>query len=130
MLVAPQNLLAGHLSLLDATKCNIFITPRDSSNFDQLVSLLSSNRTLQVHRIESIEYLLNKEKVPEYPFHGSLEKDSDQPFVVVHTSGSTGMYSLNSKYFSKLTSFQDCLSQLFILLVLSQATIHGLVPRN
>jgi hypothetical protein len=54
---------------------------------------------LQKLQIPSLEQLLDSRDIPNYPYQKTFEQAKDDPIFVLHTSGSTGHYSLlNSEY--------------------------------
>lgn len=91
MLMSPRVSPEGQIKLLDITHSDVLLTAKDAPpELDDLVSQIASTRPLQIVQVESVDHWFDKELVPEYPFHGTLEKDSDRPFVILLTSGSTG----------------------------------------
>jgi acyl-coenzyme A synthetase/AMP-(fatty) acid ligase len=65
----------------------VLITPHPTSPL--LAGVLSSH-TLKVLKVPSIHDLLNGKTSP-YPFTKTFEEAKHEPFLVLHTSGSTGM---------------------------------------
>ncbi|KAI0436821.1 hypothetical protein F4803DRAFT_566532 [Xylaria telfairii] len=90
-LSSPRNTLEAHLSLLDSTDCSIFLSP---TGF-----LLSAvNQILNAKSLRHIEvpgphsWLAAHERDEKaYPYKKTLSEAKDEPFVVLHTSGSTGL---------------------------------------
>jgi hypothetical protein len=80
--------------LLEATGCHILLVAQDFPALIPLVTSLASKKELQVIPFNATSHWIGQDKVVEYPFHATLEKDASRPFVILHTSGSTGMVSV------------------------------------
>ncbi|KAI1739540.1 hypothetical protein F4680DRAFT_466372 [Xylaria scruposa] len=92
LLISPRNTVEANLSLLDQMKCNTFITP---PNFPSPVV----RKILDVRPMRYVEVLDfhrwlngygNAEGKP-YPYTKTFPEAKSEPFVVLHTSGSTGL---------------------------------------
>lgn len=93
MLVSPVNSVAGQIELLKATQCDIFLTAEDFPSFKPVADAIAAQRKMKFVGVRSLQYWLDREeKVEIYPFKGTLEENSHRPFVVLHTSGSTGNF--------------------------------------
>lgn len=57
-----------------------------------MLDAIATKRQLKVVEIDSVDILISKDKVEEYPFTATLSDDPRRPFVVIHTSGSTGKF--------------------------------------
>ena len=86
-----RNTVEGQLKLFDATECYILLVAEDLPTRTSLVTALASKRELQIVLFQNLDQWIGQEKVPEYPFHATLENDASRPFVILHTSGSTGV---------------------------------------
>ena len=91
MLVSPANSIAAQLKLLEATDCKTLLMASDFTVFKPAAAALASKRELRIAEVESLEVLLEKERVPLYALEVGLKDDPRRPFVVLHTSGSTGI---------------------------------------
>ena len=97
MLVSPINSIAGQLHLLEATQCKIFLTAKDFPPFKAVATAISAQREMRFVDVESQSYWLSDNRVEIYSFEATLEENPHRPFVIIHTSGSTGeFYSLLS----------------------------------
>lgn len=76
--------------MLDVCDRHDILLARDLPALAPLVNLITSKREMQVLQFEDITYWLDRTKIPQYVFDGTLEKDGKRPFALLHTSGSTG----------------------------------------
>ncbi|KAI0547682.1 hypothetical protein F4679DRAFT_553684 [Xylaria curta] len=92
LLISPRNTVEANLSLLDQMRCNTFLTP---PNFPLPVV----RKILDVRPMRHVEVLDfhmwldgygNAEGKP-YPYTKTFQEAKSEPFVVLHTSGSTGL---------------------------------------
>ncbi|KAK7745063.1 putative NRPS-like protein biosynthetic cluster [Cytospora paraplurivora] len=85
---SPRNSPAAHRALFDRVQCRTFLTT------DPLPppagAILNAVKPLQHLTVPSLEELLNKENKP-YVLSKTYQELRDDPFVVMHTSGSTGL---------------------------------------
>ena len=101
MLISPANSIAAQLKLLEASQCNTLLVATDFIPFKPAAAAISAKRNMQNILVERLDYWLASEKVPEYPLHATLDDDPYRPFVVLHTSASTGDFS-SLNYYHKL----------------------------
>jgi acyl-coenzyme A synthetase/AMP-(fatty) acid ligase len=73
---------------LNRANTNIWVTPEERP--DVLSSIIAA-RPMNVIVIPSIEELLSTEKAPAYPYTRTFQEAAEDPFLVLHTSGSTGL---------------------------------------
>jgi len=84
---APRNSLPMHLHLLNATDCHTILHARQID----VSSMVGTHEAVR-HAIPELEDLLwAKDEPPHYSFTKSFEEAKNDPFLVLHTSGSTGM---------------------------------------
>ena len=93
MLVSPANSIAAQLKLLKATNCKTLLMAGDFTVFKPAAAAIASEREIQIVEVANLESLLEKERVPLYAFEVGLKDDPRRPYVVLHTSGSTGISS-------------------------------------
>ena len=86
LLTSPRNSIAGHVSLLEATKCNIlfYAAPHD-------VSDILRRKLIQSWRVPDLSTWLEAGRAPRYPYTAKFEDVQSDPYLVIHTSGSTGL---------------------------------------
>ena len=85
---APRNSPAMHRHLLNATDCHTILHARQID----IPSMVTGHKAVR-HAIPELEDLLWAKGEPprHYPFTKSFEEAKNDPFLVLHTSGSTGM---------------------------------------
>ena len=91
--MSPANSIAAQLKLLEATNCKTLLMAGDFTVFEPAAAAIVSKREMRIAEVESLESLLKKERVPLYGFQVGLKDDPRRPYVVLHTSGSTGTSS-------------------------------------
>ena len=91
MLISPANTIAAQVKLLEATECNVLLLAGDFPIFKSAVVAIQALRELRVVEFDCLDHWLAKEKVLVYPFQAMLTDDPRRPYVVLHTSGSTGI---------------------------------------
>ena len=79
--------MVAHLSLFTATDCHTMIAPNPPPPF---VPPIASAGGLKLLSIPSANDLLEKE-YPYFPYDKTYEQAKDDPLVVLHTSGTTGL---------------------------------------
>ncbi|KAI1119599.1 hypothetical protein F5Y14DRAFT_8850 [Nemania sp. NC0429] len=91
LLVSPRNTLDAHVSLLEKTECNTFLTP---PNFPlPVVKQILAARPMRHVEVAGFHYWLGDGDVgaKPYPYAKTFSEAKGEPFVVLHTSGSTGI---------------------------------------
>ena len=83
---SPRNSVEGHLALLEATGCRVFISPRESK-----VDHILSKRSMRHLNVDGLKELLRGDFIEHYEYNKTFEEAAQDPFIVVHTSGSTGL---------------------------------------
>ncbi|KAF7942371.1 hypothetical protein EAE99_000421 [Botrytis elliptica] len=86
-LTSPRNSVEAQTNLLDRLKCRTVLSPTPRP--PQITEILEANSHLRVVEVPSVEDIL-KNKRRRFPFYKTFSKANQEPFVVVHTSGSTG----------------------------------------
>lgn len=74
-----------HVSLLEQTDCHIFL-----SGLGVHVDDILAARPMKHVVIPDLEELLDQTKAPHYPYEKTFEEAKYDPYVVLHTSGTTG----------------------------------------
>ena len=92
MLVSPANSTEAQVKLLEAVNCNCILTAEDFPAIKPALSAIAAKRDVQIVPVSSVDHWLASERVPLYPFRATLDDDPQRPFVVLHTSGSTGTW--------------------------------------
>lgn len=73
------------MSLLEQTDCKYFF-----SGLGVHVDDILAARQMRHVVIPDLEDLLDPTKAPHYPFEKTFEEAKNDPYVVLHTSGTTG----------------------------------------
>ncbi|KAM0339571.1 hypothetical protein ACHAPU_010870 [Fusarium lateritium] len=89
LLLSPRNTPEASLSLLQQTKCGTILLPPVFPL--PVVGELVQKGRMDVLEVPSLQYWLENEPVEPYFFHKTFEEARTDPFVVLQTSGSTGM---------------------------------------
>lgn len=87
---APRNTHEMHSHLLKETDCST-ILHAEGINISAMLGPACDGR--KIHAIPSLEDLISAEAEPpkHYPYNKTFEEAKDEQYLVVHTSGSTGM---------------------------------------
>jgi acyl-CoA synthetase (AMP-forming)/AMP-acid ligase II len=84
---APRNSLPMHLHLLNITDCRIILHARQID-----VSAMVGTHEAARHPVPDLAELLWSDKEPRhYPYTKTFDEVKNDPYFVLHTSGSTGM---------------------------------------
>lgn len=104
LLSSPRNNFEAHEALFQQTKCRTLLGPA------RYCQELSETYDMQHIDFLSMEEVLETEKVEPYPWNRSLEDVASEPFVILHTSGSTGqpkMVEVNHALIATIDAQQD-----------------------
>ncbi|KAF4930706.1 Non-canonical non-ribosomal peptide synthetase FUB8 [Colletotrichum viniferum] len=88
LFVSPRNPLEAQLNLFNLSNCQIVARPKSHT---AVVDLWLKNRPMDVLEVENLESILAQPEVPSIPFTKTRAEAEWDPFVVLHTSGSTGL---------------------------------------
>ena len=86
LLLSPRNTLVGAMSLLDSLGCGTVLV-RSPPN--PLVQAMLATGHLRSFDVPDLEGLLDTEYA-RYPYDKDYNDTQQEPFVALHTSGSTG----------------------------------------
>ncbi|KAI5461942.1 hypothetical protein BGZ63DRAFT_354238 [Mariannaea sp. PMI_226] len=90
LLSSARNPLPTHLSMLEKTDCNTLLLHQGFA--PPIIShILDSRPTMRVVDIQPMEHWLTDGPDEPYPYLKTFENAKFDPFVVLHTSGSTGI---------------------------------------
>ncbi len=85
---SPRNSLEAHLSLLKETAATHFIVPAEEP---PVLTGILKKTSLPKLVIPSLDFLLDETLVDAVLFEASFEEARMDPFLILHTSGSTGI---------------------------------------
>jgi acyl-coenzyme A synthetase/AMP-(fatty) acid ligase len=83
---APRNSLPMHLHLLNMTDCRTILHARQID----VSSMVGTHEAVRHGIPELSELLWANDEPPHYPFTKTFEEAKNDPYLVLHTSGSTG----------------------------------------
>jgi acyl-CoA synthetase (AMP-forming)/AMP-acid ligase II len=86
LLTSPRNSIPAQHSLLEATKCQIFLHA-STRNVDAILE----NTSVKPLVVPELQEFLALDQVQSYPYNKTFEQAKNDPWLVLHTSGSTGM---------------------------------------
>jgi thioester reductase-like protein len=89
LLSSPRNTLEAHLSLFEKTDCNDFLLPPQFPL--PVIKQILAAREMRVLEIPGMDHWIKDVDVKPYPYTKKFADAKHEPFVVLHTSGSTGM---------------------------------------
>ena len=89
LLVSPRNSLEAHLNLLENTQCHTLMT---AEPLPPLARDVLAQRPMVHVIVPEVDRWLDAPNVEPYPYLKTFERARYEPFVVVHTSGSTGKH--------------------------------------
>jgi len=90
LFLSPKNNTGGALAVLDAAKCNIWVKPREQP-YLPLVENFLQQRPMKVLDIPDIDELLDAESTESFPYNKTFDEAVQDPFCILHTSGTTGV---------------------------------------
>lgn len=83
---SPRNSLDAHVNLLELQNCRTIILPEPQPPYVAALLATHPMRTLQ---LPSLDQLFNRRSL-HYQYKKSFKEACGNPFVALHTSGSTG----------------------------------------
>ncbi|KAF7552329.1 hypothetical protein G7Z17_g4414 [Cylindrodendrum hubeiense] len=90
LFLSPKNSIDGALNVLKKTDCNIWVQPSEQPRLPQVDEFLR-HRSLKILELPVIDDLLDAETTEHYAYDKTWEEASQDPFCVLHSSGSTGL---------------------------------------
>ena len=78
--------MQGHLSLLDHTECHTLLSAPETK-----VDHLLAERPMRHFNVAPVNELIAEGSVSQFAYDKSFENAAHDPFIVIHTSGSTGL---------------------------------------
>jgi acyl-coenzyme A synthetase/AMP-(fatty) acid ligase len=88
MFLSPRNSIDGHLAVIDRCDCELWIAP--AQKIPQIDQIMEKRPMKQACLPELLE-LLDEEPAAEYTYNVTFAEARQDPLVVLHTSGSTGL---------------------------------------
>ncbi|KAL0944911.1 male sterility protein [Colletotrichum truncatum] len=88
LFVSPRNTLEAQLNLFKLSDCQFVARPKSHT---AIVDTWLAHRPMEVLDVEELDAILTQPEVPHVPYTKTREESEWDPFVVLHTSGSTGL---------------------------------------
>jgi hypothetical protein len=85
---SPFSSLAGQLSLLDTTHCKTILCPVSSLPLAEKIR--NERPGLRIVMVPPLDEWIDDTIVTPYIYDKSFEEARDDPFMIIHTSGTTG----------------------------------------
>ncbi|MCJ1433008.1 hypothetical protein MMC27_002367 [Xylographa pallens] len=86
LLPSPRNSVEGYLSLFDHTKCHTLLNATETK-----INHILAVRPMRHFAVATLDELLAEGSVAQYVYEKIFENAASDPFVIIHTSGSTGL---------------------------------------
>ena len=87
-LTSHRNSLEAHLTLLDKIQCQKLLV---ADQAPAVTYSILAERPMMELRMPGFDFFEVNEQVENYPWKGTFNEVRDKPFVILHTSGSTGV---------------------------------------
>ena len=78
--------MEGHVSLFEHTQCHTLLSAAETK-----VDHILAERPMRHFPVATVNELLAEGSVAQYAYDKSFEDAAHDPFIVIHTSGSTGL---------------------------------------
>lgn len=88
MFISPRNSKEGQLNLFDKTSCKILAF---AGSHKETVQPWLEEREMQAVEVSSLDAWFPEKQVPHFPYDKTFDEAEWDPFLVLHTSGSTGL---------------------------------------
>ncbi|KAK8051651.1 hypothetical protein PG993_003036 [Apiospora rasikravindrae] len=85
---SPRNNLDGHMNVLEKSECGIFLL---ASGASAQVQPILDKRPMRTLTVPELDWFLAEAPVEPYPYTKTFEEARNDPCVVLHTTGSTGL---------------------------------------
>ncbi|KAF4454195.1 hypothetical protein F53441_3195 [Fusarium austroafricanum] len=90
LFLSPKNNVTGALAVLNASDCNIWVKPHEQPMLP-LVEGILQEKYMRVLELPGADDLLDAESTPPFVFDKTFRSAIDEPFCILHTSGTTGV---------------------------------------
>lgn len=91
---SPFSSPQGLLSLLKTTRCNQILRATPFSTISLIIEVINREKDLRVQDMLSLEELLDPQSVSKYSYNKSYLEAENDPFMIIHTSGTTGKFNI------------------------------------
>lgn len=90
LFLSPKNNVEGALAVLNAAKCGIWVKPRELPMLP-LVEDFLQQKPMKVLEFPGVDELLDAESTVPFIYDKVFESAVNEPFCMLHTSGTTGV---------------------------------------
>lgn len=90
LFLSPKNNIEGALAVLKAANCHLWVKPSEKQLLPLIEGVLQQ-RPMKVLQLPSLDELLDAESTDPFPFNKTFEGAGQEPFCMLHTSGTTGV---------------------------------------
>jgi len=90
LFLSPKNNVEGALAVLNAAKCSIWVKPHEQAKLP-LVEAFLQQKTMKVLELPGVDDLLDAEFTKPFPYNKTFDQVINDPFCLLHTSGTTGV---------------------------------------
>ncbi|KAI0399761.1 transferase family protein [Xylaria palmicola] len=90
LFLSPKNNVEGTLAVLEATKCNVWVSAGEVPPIP-VVSEVLQKRPMKVLKLPTLDYLLDAATIKPFPYTKTFDEAINDPFCFLHTSGTTGV---------------------------------------
>ncbi|QSZ33879.1 hypothetical protein DSL72_005453 [Monilinia vaccinii-corymbosi] len=88
VLSSPRNTVEGHLNIIRQAECSVWLLPsHGSSNITEVLKV----HPMTVLDCPELDFFIDETLVPHYAYNKTWAEACTEPFLVLHTSGSTGL---------------------------------------
>ena len=90
LFLSPKNNVEGALAVLNAANCSIWVKPHEQPMLP-LVDDFLQQKSMKVLELPGVDELLDAESTEPFLYDKTFERAIDDPFCLLHTSGTTGV---------------------------------------
>jgi acyl-CoA synthetase (AMP-forming)/AMP-acid ligase II len=91
LFLSPKNNIEGSLAVLEAANCNIWVHPSEQRHRLPVIQQTLEQRPMQVLQLPKLAELLDAEGTKPFPYAKEFKDAAQDPFCMLHTSGTTGV---------------------------------------
>ncbi|KIM94081.1 hypothetical protein OIDMADRAFT_136765 [Oidiodendron maius Zn] len=90
LFLSPKNNVEGALAVLNAANCSIWVKPNELPMIPLAKGFLQQ-REMKVLELPGVDELLDCDGTEPFPYNKTFDQAINEPFCVLHTSGTTGV---------------------------------------
>ena len=85
---SPRNRPEIQVALLEKLQCSVLFTP---AKLSETARVVLESRHMDKYTLPDLDFFLASESIGSYPYSKTFEEAHSDPYVVLHSSGSTGI---------------------------------------